>query len=88
MAVSSAVASASAASATPIADVPTAGDFASPTRSTLPKGRAMALGALTSALGGDELAAEYVLLAACAKVVARVDGLPLGCLPLHLALPP
>jgi len=88
MAVSSAVARASAASATPIADVPTAGDFASPTRSTLPKGRAMALGALTSALGGDELAAEYVLLAACAKVVARVDGLPLGCLPLHLALPP
>jgi len=67
---------------------PTAGDLApAATGGTLPRGRALALGALTTALGGDELAAEYVLLVACAKVVARVDGLPLGCLPLHLSLP-
>jgi len=88
MAISSAVADASASSATPVVDVPTAEDFASAPGSAPPKVRAMVLAALTSALGGDDLAAEYVLLAACAKVVARVDGMPLGCFPLHLMLPP
>lgn len=73
--------------AAPTAASPTADLAPAATGGTLPRGRALVLGALTTALGGDELAAEYVLLVACAKVVARVDGLPLGCLPLHLSFP-
>jgi hypothetical protein len=51
--------------------------------------RAAVLARLCSALGGDDLAAEFVLLSLCSKVHSRVDGSnPIGTFPLHLVLPP
>eukprot|EP00955_Chlamydomonas_euryale_P067666 359912-Chlamydomonas_euryale.AAC.1 len=50
--------------------------------------RAAALSTLSAALGGDDLAAEYVLLASLSRVAGRVDGAVLGTVPLALTSVP
>lgn len=46
--------------------------------------RSQALAALTAAMHGDEVAAEYVLLSSISRVIRRTEGMLLGCLPLCL----
>ena len=58
--------------------------IAADTRAASTQLRAQTLAVLSSALGGDEIAAEYVLLALLARVHRRADGLTLGNMSVNL----
>ena len=58
--------------------------IAADTRAASTQLRAQTLAVLKSALGGDEIAAEYVLLALLARVHRRADGLTLGNMSVNL----
>eukprot|EP00798_Chlamydomonas_sp_ICE-L_P004636 gene4636-14832_t len=46
--------------------------------------RSQAIQLLTLALGGDSLAAEYLLMQLLARVSARTEGMPVGMVPMNL----
>lgn len=70
-------ANAASASASPGSSASASGDIEAT--------RAQVVALLTSALGGDKLAAEYLLLNLISRVYARVDGMPLGVMSLALS---
>ncbi|KAG8457178.1 hypothetical protein KFE25_004395 [Diacronema lutheri] len=76
----------------PAADAAARAAATAAARAAAPALRAAARGAFAAALGGDELAAEYVLLWALSAVTARVGPAgaqtAVGALPLSLVAPP
>eukprot|EP00899_Mesostigma_viride_P012749 jgi/Mesvir1/21475/Mv03928-RA.4 len=70
-----------------VTNVPSA-PLAIPTAEQASALRSQVLAFLTAVCGGDQLAAEYLLLVLVSRVYGRADPIPLGSLPLNLVLKP